>query len=372
MGKYIVVGAGILGASTAYHLTKSGSEVVLFDKNTQGQATDAAAGLICPWLSQRRNKAWYLLAKNGAKYYPELIKDLTKNGAANAGYRQVGAISIHHSQEKLDQLLERALKRKEDAPEMGEIRLLSKEETKEVFPLLSEEYAALYVSGAARVDGRELLSTLVEISKSNGATFLETSVDKIVVAGNRAIGVEAGGKIFEADGVIITTGAWAGELLSPLGLEIDIYFQKGQIIHLHLEDYETNDWPVVIPPGSKDILPFDEGKVVIGSTHEEAEEFDTKVTAGGLHEILEKALQVAPGLKKASFVEARVGFRPYTPGFLPIIGPVPHFDNLYLANGLGASGLTVGPYLGAQLAKLATRKSPDIDLSPYDVSNAMK
>jgi D-amino-acid dehydrogenase len=73
MQKIIVIGAGILGASTAYHLAKSGAEVIIVDRHDRGQATYAAAGIVCPWLSQRRNKAWYQLAIGGARYYPDLI-----------------------------------------------------------------------------------------------------------------------------------------------------------------------------------------------------------------------------------------------------------------------------------------------------------
>lgn len=63
MKSHIVIGAGILGASAAYHLAKAGAKVTVIDRKDPGQATDAAAGIICPWLSQRRNKAWYALAK---------------------------------------------------------------------------------------------------------------------------------------------------------------------------------------------------------------------------------------------------------------------------------------------------------------------
>lgn len=59
MKKVIVVGSGILGASTAYQLAKHGAEVIIIDRKDIGQATDAAAGIICPWLSQRRNQDWY-------------------------------------------------------------------------------------------------------------------------------------------------------------------------------------------------------------------------------------------------------------------------------------------------------------------------
>ena len=86
MPKVIVIGAGILGASTAYHLAKNGAEVIVVDRKDKGQATDAAAGIICPWLSQRRNKAWYALAKAGARFYPNLIEELNKDGETNTGY----------------------------------------------------------------------------------------------------------------------------------------------------------------------------------------------------------------------------------------------------------------------------------------------
>jgi D-amino-acid dehydrogenase len=71
-------------------------------------------------------------------------------------------------------------------------------------------------------------------------------------------------------------------------------------------------------------------------------------------------------------LETRVGFRPYTPGFLPVIGALPTYQGLLLANGLGASGLTSGPYLGAELAKLALGKPLEIDLSLYDVAGALE
>ena len=67
MKKVIVIGGGISGASAAYQLTKLSADVkvTIIDRKDPGQATDAAAGIICPWLSQRRNKAWYQLAKKG-------------------------------------------------------------------------------------------------------------------------------------------------------------------------------------------------------------------------------------------------------------------------------------------------------------------
>src|SRR4051794_27288214 len=124
MQKYLVVGAGILGASTAYHLAKAGADVTLVDREDNGQATDAAAGIVCPWLSQRRNKAWYQLVKGGARYYPSLIDQLEEDGETKTGYKRVGTICLHTDEEKLEKLAERARSRREDAPEIGEIAIL--------------------------------------------------------------------------------------------------------------------------------------------------------------------------------------------------------------------------------------------------------
>lgn len=370
MKEIIVIGAGILGASTAYHLARSGARVTVVDRQDPGQATDAAAGIICPWLSQRRNKAWYSLAKNGAAYYETLIRLLEEDGEADTGYKRVGAISLHTDKEKLIKMEERAVVKRQDAPEIGIVRQTTATETAALFPPLAEEFASVFVSGAARVNGRALRQALVNAAKKYGATFIYGSAE-IEHDDSKVTGIRVNKEIYVAECVIVTAGAWADELLSPLGIDLQLTAQKAQIVHLQLQDVETNNWPVVMPPNDQYILAFDNGQIVIGATHEDDKNFDLRVTAGGLHEVFSKALKVAPGLSDSAFVETRVGFRPFTPNFLPIIGEVPGYKGLLLANGLGASGLTVGPFLGTQLAKLALNEDLDIDLELYDVAGAI-
>lgn len=370
MGTYIVVGAGILGASTAYHLVKAGADVTLVDRGDVGQATDAAAGIVCPWLSQRRNQAWYQLAKGGARYYGDLIKQLEADGETDTGYKRVGAISLHTDDGKLDKMEERAHKRRQDAPEIGDITRLSSSETKKLFPALSEQYVSVHISGAARVNGRALRQALVNAAKKHGATVLQGDA-ALVYEGNEIIGIKLEGKTLLADQVIVTAGAWANELLKPLGVNFLVTYQKAQIVHLHMPDTDTGSWPVVMPPNDQYILAFDNGQIVAGATHENDTGLDCRVTAGGLHEIFDKALAVAPCLANSTVLETRVGFRPFTPGFLPVIGALPGYKRLLVANGLGASGLTAGPYLGAELAKLALGQPTELDLSPYDVGGAI-
>jgi len=368
---YIVVGAGILGASTAYHLAKAGAQVTLVDRQDEGQATNAAAGIICPWLSQRRNQAWYHLAKNGARYYEPLMKELQALNETDTGYKRVGALSLHTDQAKLDRMEERAYKRREDAPEIGEIIRMSATDTKKMFPPLSEHYASVYVSGAARVNGGAIRRALVNAAKKQGAIVLLGDAS-LLHDGNRVTGVQLEGEALEADQVIVTTGAWANESLQTLGIPTFVHFQKGQIVHLRMPQADTKAWPVVMPPNDQYILTFENGRIVVGATHENDTGFDCRVTAGGIHEVFQKALEVAPGLANATVLETRVGFRPFTPGFLPVIGALPGYEGILLANGLGASGLTMGPYLGSELAKLALGVPTEIDLSLYTIAGATK
>ncbi|MWV42770.1 FAD-dependent oxidoreductase [Paenibacillus sp. HJL G12] len=372
MKKFIVIGSGILGASTAYQLAKMGSDVIVIDRKDQGQATDAAAGIICPWISQRRNQAWYRLAKTGARFYPDLIEELKSEGETETGYAQVGALSIHQDLEKISKMEERAHLRMEEAPEMGGVTRLNEQETHEQFPLLAEGYHSVRISGAARVDGRALRDALIRSAQRKGAILI-TGDATLKYESNRVTGVTVGEKNYAADKTIVCAGAWAGQLLQPLGIEFKVSFQKAQIMHVQVHDREdTGSWPVIIPPSDQYLLAFNHQKIVIGATHEnEIDGYDTRITAGGMQEILNKGLALAPELADSTFQETRVGFRPFTPGFLPVIGAIPGWDGLITANGLGASGLTVGPFMGSQLAKMALGTDMDIDVDDYDIRKAI-
>ncbi|AOK88342.1 NAD(P)/FAD-dependent oxidoreductase [Paenibacillus polymyxa] len=372
MKKVIVIGSGILGASTAYHLAKMGANVIIVDRKDKGQATDAAAGIICPWLSQRRNQAWYQLAKAGARFYPGLIEELKSEGETETGYAQVGALSIHDDLEKIKKMETRAHLRQADAPEIGEITRLNEKETHERFPLLVEGYHSVHISGAARIDGRALRDALVRSAQKNGAVLIQGNAT-LQYESDHVTGVVVGAQSFSSDKVIVCAGAWANQLLLPLGIHFKVSYQKAQIMHLQVPNrQDTGTWPVVIPPSDQYLLAFDKQKIVIGATHEnEIEGYDTRVTAGGMQEILDKGLELAPDLANSTFQEVRVGFRPFTPGFLPVIGAVPGWDGLIAANGLGASGLTMGPFIGNQLAKLALGMNVDIDINDYDIRKAI-
>lgn len=371
MKKIIVIGAGILGASTAYKLARSGAEVVIIDRHDAGKATHAAAGIICPWLSQRRNQKWYQLAKGGAKIYPSIIDSLAADGEIDTGYDRVGALSIHTSVDKLEGMKKRALKRRIDAPEIGDVTMLNQDQAKALFPLLEADFQAVHVSGAARVDGRKLCKSLINGAQKHGATLVSGDA-AILREGKKITGARVGNEKVYADTVIATNGVWMDKLLMPLGIDFDVTSQKAQLMHVRVPGLDSSKWPVIMPPNDQYILSLADSRIVLGATHENEDNLDDRVTVGGIHEILSKALSIAPGLTDSTVLETRVGFRPYTPGFLPVFGPVEHYDGLLIGNGLGASGLTMGPFIGEQLAKIALCQETDVELENYSVSQAIK
>jgi len=361
----VVVGAGILGASTAFHLTRAGAEVTIVDQAHDGRATAAGAGIICPWVSGADDAAFYRLYVEGARYYGELVPTLSELGEADLGFRRVGALVVSNDAEELAAFNDMLRRRRADTPEMGVTSLLSPRETRTLFPPLRADLAGLHVANGARVDGRRMAAGLLRAAQGLGACAVEGHAE-LISEGNRVTGVRLRDAAVAADCVVVTAGAWAPSLLSPLGVTLPIEPQRGQIVHLRLPGNDTRDWPVVLPPGSHYLLAFDDSRVVAGATRESGVGFDYRVTASGQAEVLAEALHVAPGLAAATIIETRVGFRPVGPGVRPLLGPIPGLDGLLIGNGLGAAGLTIGPFGGRLLADMALGRTLPLDIAAFD------
>ena len=360
----IVVGAGILGASTAFHLARAGAQVTIVDQAHDGRATAAGAGIICPWASGADDPAFYQLYVEGARYYSELVPALAEHGETELGYRRVGALVVSSDADELRAFAQLLQQRRINSPEMGEATVLSARNAKTLFPPLRADLAGLHIENGARVDGRLMAAGLLRAAHRLGARMIGAHAE-LIADSERVRGVSAGSEVVEGDAVVVTAGAWAVMLMQPLGIALPIEPQRGQIVHLRLPGEQTQDWPVVLPPGSHYLLAFDDSRVVVGATRESGVGFDYRVTAAGQAEVLGQALQVAPGLASATVIETRVGFRPIGQGIRPLLGAVPGVRGLLVGNGLGAAGLTVGPFAGRILADIACGNEPPLDLNPF-------
>ena len=362
MKKVAIVGVGIVGATAAYYLSKEADiEVTVFD-NGNGQATKAAAGIISPWFSKRRNKAWYKMARLGADFYVDLLTDLEKSGQKIDFYQRSGVFLLKKDDSKLEELYDLALQRRDESPLIGELAILDQRSASELFPGLKGFERLLYASGGARVDGQFLVSRLLEASQVK-------VVKKEVSLTPLAPGYQIDHQIF--DQVILSTGAWLGNILEPLGYAVDVRPQKGQLRDYQVEQ-DMGAFPVVMPEGEWDLIPFSGGKLSLGATHENDMGFDLAVDENLLQQMAEVASSFYPSLKEALISGERVGIRAYTSDFSPFFGQVPDLSNVYAASGLGSSGLTTGPIIGYHLAQMLQGRSGVLDPADYPTERYIK
>ncbi|SPM00027.1 D-amino acid dehydrogenase small subunit [[Actinomadura] parvosata subsp. kistnae] len=404
----MVIGSGIVGAGAAYHLSRRGAAVTVVDACCQGGATQAGAGIVCPWVDHPEDDDWYRLTREGARAYPALVEELGED----IGYAKVGALLVAEDPVDLEPVRTLLRRRHAEAPEMGDV--VDVDTPTELFPPLSDGLSALLVPGAARVDGRSVRDALLRAAAARGAR-LRTGIATLTgdgevlvyqadtehgtrwspavaaaAAGSGADGSEATswrqsaplasapepaapaspealrltgeGVPVEADVVIVAAGAWTGEVCRPLGVELPVFPRRGQILHATMEGVDTAWWPIILPRIGPYLLGFPDSRVVVGATVEDVG-FSPRITMGGLDEVIEAGLRVAPGLFNATVTETRVGLRPvYAPG-RALIGPLS--ERVVVATGLSAYGLTAGPFTGEIAAALALGETPPIDIAPY-------
>jgi D-amino-acid dehydrogenase len=376
----IVIGGGIVGASAAYRLARSGARVTLVDRADVGQATAAGAGIISPGTSYNPPPDFFPLAFHAVAYYDTLLAALAEDGETEAetGFEVVGLLHVATTEAEamalpvLLRLIEE--RHRSGAPRIGAVQMLSGDEARTLFPALGACLGAIHTSDAARVDGRLLRDAMRRGAERHGARSVTGSAEAIREVGS-GVELTVNGETLTAGAAILAGGAWSGALAETLGVgvgvRLPVFPQRGQILHLRLPDRETAHWPIVVGFHSHYILTFPRDRVVAGATRESDSGFDARMTAGGVREALDEALRVAPGLADATLQEVRVGLRPASPDGLPLLGRIPGCERLYVATGHGASGLQLGPYSGALVADLALGQSSapdlgaDVDLAPF-------
>jgi len=363
----IVIGGGIVAASVAYHLARRGAAVTIVTGTQSGPATDAGAGIVCPWAIAADGPV-YRLWDDGARHYPDLIAMLAEDGQTETGYAQVGALCVAGHPEALLPAEAVLRQRLPSTPQIGDITRLDPGEPARLFPPLDPGLAGLAISGGARVDGRAIRDSLLAAARARGATRVRGDAALTAVVGDgaagqdRVTGVRVGADTYRADAVVVAAGAWTPALCAGFGPGLAITPQRGQIVHAQLPRTDTSGWPVVLPGQDPYLLAFGGGRVVFGATREHVG-FDYRATVGGVSGLLAAALAVAPGLRDATLLETRIGFRPHTADERPLAGRLA--DGLYVAAGHGPEGLTAGPWTGLAVAALVLGDPPVTDLSPF-------
>ncbi|NEE02161.1 NAD(P)/FAD-dependent oxidoreductase [Phytoactinopolyspora halotolerans] len=370
MTRIAVVGAGIVGAGVAYHLAARGADVVVIDDARPERATAAGAGIIAPVSSRTSDdeRSDYMFA--AAAHYLELIERFEVGGLTEHSYGATGQLIVALDDAELVQLeavAERAsaLIAQKGTVGIGSPEMLTQAEIRRRFPPVTTARGALWLPAVARVDGRNIRELLMTMAAQHGARVVEARAELALTGsgsdnepGSRVLGVRAGGELVTADAVVVAAGVWAKDVAAETGLDLALYPQRGQIVHLRMPG--GSQLPVLNTFRGHYLLSFPGDRVVIGATREDDSGFDAHATAGGVDAVIRNGFSLVPDLSEAEWLEVRVGIRPASRDGAPILGPVPGVDGLWLATGFGATGLTLGPYSAKLLAESVLGGAPAI------------
>ena len=366
----IVVGGGIVGMSTAYHLVSDGAQVLLVDRAEPGKATSAGAGILSPESSVNESDDWFDLASDAVEYYPKLVAELHAQGSGDIGYSPMEQLVVAVSEDEEaafaglhKRMIARIARRGRNA---DDLEMIESDAAQKLFPTLAPVRHALRFRRAGRIDGQLITAAMREVAIRQGLDVRTANVTQLAMNGGQVSGVVAEGEMISGGAVVIAGGAWSGEFAAQLGIALPIQPQRGQIIHLSLPNIDTSRLPIVTAFHGHYILPFADHRIVVGATREFVG-LAPRTTVSGIREVLSEALRVAPGLRDASLGEIRVGLRPASPDQLPVLGRVPTARNVFIATGHGATGLQLGPYSGKLIADLVQGKGNEKRLEPFRV-----
>jgi D-hydroxyproline dehydrogenase subunit beta len=362
----VIVGAGIVGAATAYYLSLAGARVTLLDAKTPSSgATGASDGAVS--VASKRPGTMMRLAREARDLYAELVKDGVLAGAFHTRPTYLFArtpeeVTLIHTQGK-------------DLTGEGEPTIaLTRAELLNRIPGLGERVlAGLKVPQDGHAIGYQVVSRLLAAARIT--PHRHTAVRSLAVAQGRVIGVETDAGRILADRVVVAAGIDSGPLL---GLSEVMIPRKGQLIvtdraatgmaafpgPLMSAGYLAAKRATVPGQSSVNLVidPLTTGQFLIGSSREEGLT-DRQTDVVTVSAILREALDVYPALARQRVVRTFAGIRATTPDGLPIIGRHPTLDGLIIATAMQGDGICLGPMVGGAVARLACDLEPTQDLS---------
>lgn len=368
----IVIGGGLAGSATAYHLVREGGRALLVDRGDQGQSTFAGAGILSPETTGAFDTEMLPFAFKSATHYTSLVESLHGDGIVETGYKRTSLLltATEADMPQFEATRAKLLERLEPLGFADRLTDIAPEDARKMFPPLGPIAAALYQKEAARVDSHRLSQALQKAGERNGLKVLRRAVERIIIEGGQARGVVINGEPYYADHVVVAAGAWSEQFAKQIQLRIPIQPMRGQVVHLRYpsEEGETSRWPMLTPVRGNYIIPWERGRLVVGGTREPDAGFDARITAAGMHQVFQQLFETAPGLANAEVIEMRVGLRPMTPDGRPLIGPVPHIEGLWFITGLGATGQQTAPFAGRIIADWIRGMPSPVDTSLFDVA----
>ncbi|MFK5979992.1 MAG: FAD-binding oxidoreductase [Rhizobiaceae bacterium] len=404
-----IIGAGIVGVSTAVWLVRNGHDVILIDKSGPGEGTSFGNGGVlascsivpvttpgllhtAPGMLFNPNKPLFLKWGYLPKLTPWLLKYLGHANAADASRIAAAlaplvgdsladhqALSSGTGAEKWiypsDYLYIYNNRSHFESDSFGwGLRRdhgfiwdeLEGSQFTEYDPIFAKELGlAVRLRNHGRIaDPGQYVKDLARYVEKCGGRIIKGTVDDVVLENNQVTGVRADGNTINCDAVVLATGVWSKPLAKIFGLEIPLESERGY--HLDLwEPSVTPRSPVMIASGKFVATPM-EGRLRLAGIVEFGG-LDANPSRKPIELLRRNARAALPGLTWKEEVEW-MGHRPATADSIPVIGELPHIKGAYMGFGHHHVGLTGGPKTGFLLAQMIAGRKLNTDMSVYSPS----
>ena len=405
----VIIGAGVIGACCAAYLQQQGARITLIDRQTPGDdgaASFGNAGSLSPSSvvpTPAPGMLWkvpgWLLKEDGPltirwSYLPRLLPWLVgfirAGGDAEHQRRAAAALAALHAP-TFD--FHSALARDAGVPELiapveylhiygseeryggaardwkmrrehgSDFEVLDRGGLHEAEPDLAPHYVkGVRIKGQGRtVNPGRLIRSYVDRIVANGGELRRAEVTDIDVSGNRVSAVRTGDGVVEGDAFVLSAGAFSRKLTDRLGLGLPLDTERGY--HVTCPDPGIAVTHTVMEADNKFVAnPMAMGVRFAGMV--EMAGVDAPANPRRAEVIKRLAKRMYPGLRLDGATQW-MGRRPSMPDGLPVIGPSPRHENLWLAFGHGHTGMVAGPMTGRIIAGMITGPMPNIDVTPY-------
>jgi glycine oxidase len=353
----LILGGGVIGLTCAYFLAKDGARVAVVDKGDFGQeASWAGAGILVPGSIEQARSPSEVLHAHGVNMFPALSVELRERTGIDNGYLRCGGLEIVPPDEPVT---------REWRGEGVASEILDEKRLKRLEPMLSAKGndTVHHLPDMAQIrNPRHIKALLAACAALDVNLIPNCPVVGFDRAGEKIAGVRTCYQSLVASRHIVAGGAWSNGLLDPLGIHLGIHPVRGQIAMLNTRTPRIRH---VIMVGKRYMVSRPDGRLLIGSTEENVG-FDKHTTAGAIADLLQFACSLVP-LADAPVERCWAGLRPASPDGLPYLGPVPGFDNLYVAAGHFRSGIQMSPATGMLMKELLMGQQTMLPMEAFRV-----
>ena len=403
----IVIGAGMVGTSIAWHLQKNNSQVLLLDKKLPGSETSYGnAGLIqreaihthpfprqltemirvlpnqgtdiryripallryhqallqywkysAPATVKKIEAEWQTLIAHCTSEHQTMI---SASGADELITRD-GWLQLHRSEDTFKEAIESAIAAREQGVEHN---VLSLAELKAMEPSANFDgfVGAIHWLNSWQVSNPSaLVKAYAKNFEDMQGTIKESDVKEIVKEGE-GWKIITDKETYYSDKLVIAAGPWSNDLIKPLGYNLPLFPMRGYHQHFKVTDKNTIHHSMFDMDKGFVMGPMQQGIRI--TTGAEMTTMNAPKNFGQLQTVLKFARKILP-LDDAVESEAWAGSRPCMPDMKPVIGPAPKHDKLWFAFGHSHQGFTLGPMTGRIVEEMIHDKPLLIDITPF-------